>query len=140
LHFIGSLAARWRVKWRGTSQQEIAMLKKLAVLAAGLALSAPVLADRGGRHERHDGYRHHHYKHFHGHHQRARPIVVVPPPRVYYAPAPAYHYAPPPRVYYAPPPPVYYAPPPPVYYAPPPVHYGPPVPHNGISIRLHFPL
>src|SRR3990170_6986833 len=47
LHFIGSLAARWRVKWRGTSQQEIAMLKKLAVLAAGLALSAPVLADRG---------------------------------------------------------------------------------------------
>jgi hypothetical protein len=122
LHFIGSLAARSRVKWRGTSEQEVAMLKKLAVLAAGLALSAPVLADH--RHQRH------HYKHHHNHYHH-RPVVVVPPPRVIYAPAPVYHYAPPPRVYYAPPPPV--------YYAPPPAYYGPPV-QSGISVRLHFPL
>jgi len=130
LHFLGSPEVRRRVKWRGASEQEIAMLKKLILAAAGLAISAPVLADREWRHERHDGYRHHHYRHFNGHYHPRR-VVVVPPPRVYYAPAP---------VYYAPPPRVYYAPPPPVYYAPPPVHYGPPVPHNGISVRLHFPL
>ncbi|MGH8691885.1 MAG: hypothetical protein ACREUS_12755 [Burkholderiales bacterium] len=122
LHFIGSLAGAWRVKWRGTFEQELAMLKKLILAAAGLAISAPVLADREWRHERHDGYRHHHYRHFGQHYYDPRPVVVVPPP-VYYAPAPLY-YAPPPRVYYAPPPPVFY----------------PPAPHNGISIRLHFPL
>lgn len=106
------------------------MLKKLILAAAGLAISAPVLADREWRHERHGGYRDHHYRHFHRHYH-PRPVVVVPPPRVYYAPAPVYHYAPPPRVYYAPPPPV--------YYAPPPAYYGPPV-QSGISVRLHFPL
>jgi hypothetical protein len=122
LHFIGSLAALSRVKWRGTSEQEIAMLKKLAVLAAGLALSAPVLAD-GRNHDRHHGHHKHYWKHQH------RPVVVVP--RVAYTPAPVYYYAPPPRIYYAPPPRV--------YYAPPPADYGPPL-QSGISVRLHFPL
>ncbi len=93
------------------------MLKKLLVIAAGLALSAPVLADhkhhRGHHYEHHKHYGHHkHYKH----HYHARPVVVMPPPRVYYAP--------PPR---------------PVYYAPAPV-YRAPVPSSGVSIRLHFPL
>ena len=66
------------------------MLKKLAVLAAGLALSLPAFADGGGRHGRHHGhghgYRQHH--HHHGHFQH-RPVVVVPP-RVVYAPAPGF--------------------------------------------------
>jgi hypothetical protein len=91
------------------------MLKKLILVAAGLALSAPVLADH-----KHHWKHHHHYKH----HHHSRPVVVMPPPRIYYTP--------PPRV-------VYYAPPAPVYYAPPPV-YRAPVPHGGVSIRLHFPL
>ena len=101
------------------------MLKKLLVLAAGLALCAPVLAD----HKHHRAHKHHghpygHHKHY-KHHYYPRPVVVMPPPRVYYAP--------PPR-------PVYYAPPPrPVYYAPAPV-YRAPVPSSGVSIRLHFPL
>lgn len=94
------------------------MLKKLLVVAAGLALSAPVLAD--GRDHRHHDYGHHHYRP----HHHARPVVIMPPPRVYYAPAPRVVYAAPPaRVYY---------PPAPVYHAP----VGP----SGISIRLHFPL
>jgi hypothetical protein len=114
LHFIGSLAAGSRVKWHGTTNRRLPMLKKLAALAAGLVIAAPALADRG----RHEG---HHFRHHYSH----RPVVVVPAPRVVYAPAPVYYYAPPPRV-------VYYAPPAPVYY--------PPVPHSGISVRLHFPL
>lgn len=81
------------------------MLKKLILAVAGLAVSAPVLADREWRHERHEGYRHH--RHFYGHQYHPRPVVVLPPR---------------------------------VYYAPPPVYYSPPVPHNGISVRLHFPL
>jgi hypothetical protein len=93
------------------------MLKKLILALAALTIAAPVFADGGHRHPRHQ----HHWKHY-SHY--ARPIVVMPPPRVYYAP--------PPRVYYAPPPRVYYAPPRPVYHAP--------VPSSGISIRLHFPL
>ena len=96
------------------------MLKKLLVIAAGLALSVPVLAD--GRHKDHG--RHftppgHHFKH-HGH---SRPVVIMPPPRVYYAPRPR----------------VVYAPPAPVYYAPAPV-YRAPIPSSGVSIRLHLPL
>lgn len=67
------------------------MLRKLIFAAAALALSAPVLADRG-----HRGYDKQYWKRQH------RPVVVVPSPHVYYAP--------PPRVYYAPPP-VYYRPP-----------------------------
>lgn len=86
------------------------MLKKLLLIAAGLAVAAPVLADH--KHDRGHNYGHHkHYKHHHH-----RPVVVMPPPRV--------HYAPPPR---------------PVYYAPAPV-YRAPVPTSGVSIRLHFPL
>ena len=95
------------------------MLKKLILAAAALAIAAPALADdhRGrGRHYKH--HQHHHYKHFKHHYHR--PVVVMPPPRVYYAP------------------------PAPVYYAPPPVAYRPaPVysePHGQVSIRLHFPL
>jgi hypothetical protein len=127
LHFIGSLAAGSRVKWHGTTNRRLPMLKKLAALAAGLVIAAPALADRG----RHEG---HHFRHHYSH----RPVVVVPAPRVVYAPAPVY-YAPAP-VYYEPAP-VYYAPPPRVvYYAPPAPVYYPPVPHSGISVRLHFPL
>ena len=97
------------------------MLKKLILVLAGLTLAAPAFADGGHRHQRHKHHQHHsHWKH-HSHH---RPIVVMPPPRVYYAPRPRVYYAPPPRVYYAPPRPVYRA----------------PVPSSGISIRLHFPL
>ena len=87
------------------------MLKKLLIAAAGLLISAPVLADHG-----HGRYRHY-AKHPHGHY---RP-VVIPPRVVFYPPAPVYHYAPPPRVIYAPPAPVFYPP-------------------SGISIRLNFPL
>jgi len=99
------------------------MFKKLILAAAGLMIAAPVLADGGHRHQRP-----HHWKQ---HHFHSRPVIVMPPPRVYYAP--------PPHVYYAPPPRVYYAPPAPVYYAPPPV-YRAPVPQSGVSIRLHLPL
>jgi hypothetical protein len=49
-----------------------------------------------------------------GYYPPVAPVVVAPPPPVYYAPAP---------VYYAPQP-VYYAPRP-VYYAPRPVYYAP---------------
>lgn len=93
--------------------KETAMLKKVILVAAGLALSAPVLA-----HDRHRGHHSHHHSHFGNHHRHARPVVVMPPPRVYYAPRP-----------------VYVAPPAPVYYSPPPAP-----PSSGISIRLHFPL
>jgi hypothetical protein len=105
------------------------MLKKLILAAAAsvgsLALAAPALADND-----HRGHRGHHFKqhHRHHHHFDHRPVVVMPPPRVYYAPPP---------VYYAPPAPVYYAPPPVVYH-PAPV-YGA-VPESSVSIRLHFPL
>lgn len=93
------------------------MLKKLILAAAGLLIAGPVLADNGHRHDRGGhayGHRHHqhHWKHYH-----RRPVVVMPPPRVYYAPPPRVVYAPPPR---------------PIYHAP--------VPASGISIRLHFPL
>jgi hypothetical protein len=100
------------------------MLKKLMLAAAAvgsLALAAPVFA-----HDDHRGHRRHHfkhhYKHHHQHYHRDRPVVVMPPPRVYYAP----------------PAPVYYAPPP-VVYRPAPV-YSMPEPHGQVSIRLHFPL
>lgn len=112
------------------------MTKKLilgaAALAAGLTIAAPAFADRDDR--RHGHYKHqYHWKH-QGKHFAHRPIVVMPPPRAYYAPRPRVYYAPPPRAsYYAPPPRVYYAPPPrPIYHAP--------APASGISIRLHFPL
>ena len=103
------------------------MLKKLILAAAGLALTAPAFA--------HDGGRGHGWGHFDRHsHFHQRPVVVMPPPRVFYAP--------PAPVYYAPPAPVYYAPPPVVYHPAPayaPV-YPAPLPPSGVSIRLHFPL
>lgn len=104
------------------------MLKPLILAAAvgSLAVAAPAFADarhghnRGPHHFQHDKHFQHH-KHFkhpgHAHYYR-RPVVVMPPPRVYYAP------------------------PAPVYYAPPPVVYrpAPAYPASGVSIRLHFPL
>jgi hypothetical protein len=96
------------------------MLKKIVLAAAALMIAAPALADGGHRHGHKHGYKHGHY-HWKHHH---RPVVVMPPPRVYYAPAPRVYYAPPPRVVYAPPRPVYHA----------------PLPASGVSIRLHFPL
>src|SRR2546421_890812 len=97
-----------------TNSKEPAMLKKLILVAAGLAFAAPVFA--------HDGHRGHGPRH-HFHHFHPRPVVVVPAPRVYYAPAP---------VYYAPPAVVYH--PAPVYSVP---VYPAPVPQSSVSIRLH---
>ncbi len=96
------------------------MLKRLilaaAGLTAGLMIAAPALADGGHGYDQRYGYRHGH-RHHHWKHHPHRPVVVMPPPRVFYAPPPRVVYAPPPR---------------PVYY--------PPVHDSGISIRLHFPL
>jgi hypothetical protein len=75
------------------------MLKKLTILAAALAVSAPAFADRGHRghgHDRHDRrvvvHKHHYVQH--------RPAVV----HHYYRPAPrpvyVVRHAPPPRVVY----------------------------------------
>jgi len=98
------------------------MLKKLILAAAGLTLAAPAFAHDGG----HGGGRGHGWGHYRNPHFYPRPVVVMPPPRVYYAP----------------PAPVYYAPPP-VVYRPAPVYapvYPAPLPPSGVSIRLHFPL
>ena len=99
------------------------MLKKLILAASALMIAAPATAhDRAhGR-----GHHRHHFNHGpHFHHFHPRPVVVMPPPRVFYAPAPVYY------------------PPPAVVYRPAPV-YGPvypaPVPESSVSIRLHFPL
>jgi hypothetical protein len=81
LHFIGSLAALRRVKCSGTQpERRPQVFKKLAVLIAALAVSAPAFADRG--HHRGHGHRHvaHHYhvKHrpvVHHYHVRHRPVV-----------------------------------------------------------------
>jgi hypothetical protein len=73
------------------------MLKKLILAATGLALSAPVLADRG-----HRDYRHGHDRRVvvHERHVQHRPVVV----HQYYRPAPRPVYV----VRHAPPPPVVY--------------------------------
>ena len=74
------------------------MLKKLTILAAALAVSAPAFADRGHRgHDRHDRrvvvHKHHYVQH--------RPAPVV---HHYYRPAPrpvyVVRHAPPPAVVY----------------------------------------
>ena len=69
------------------------MLKKLAVLAAALAVSAPALADRGN----HYGHR---YSYAHPH----RTVVVHQPHYVVHRPAPRivhhHHYRPAPRPVY----------------------------------------
>lgn len=70
------------------------MLKKLTILAAALAVSAPAFADRGHRDQRHD-----------------RRVVVHQPHYVQHRPAPVVHhyYRPAPRSVYV----VRHAPPPP---------------------------
>ena len=72
------------------------MLKKLAVLAAALAVSAPAFADRG-----HGNGRGHAYGHGHGYGHPHR-VVVVQPHYVVHRPAPGVHhyYRPAPRPVY----------------------------------------
>src|SRR5687767_14090701 len=76
------------------------MLKKLTILAAALAVSAPAFADRGHRghgHDRHDRHvvvhKHHYVQHrpapvYHYYRPAPRPVYVVrhapPPPAVVY--------------------------------------------------------
>lgn len=100
------------------------MFKKLMFAVAALTIAAPALADRD--HDDRRGYRERHHPHWnqrYSYNHHARPVVVMPPPHVYYAP--------PPQVYYAPPPA-------PVYYAPPPAYRAPA--QSGVSIRFHLPL
>jgi hypothetical protein len=98
LHFIGSRRAGWCVKWRGTKRtKEIAMLNKLILAATGLALSAPVLADRG--HRDHGRYGHDRRVVVHERHVVHRPVVVHQ--YQYHRPAPRPVYV----VRHAPPPP-----------------------------------
>ena len=76
------------------------MLKKLTILVAALAVSAPAFADRGHRDQRHD--------------RHDRKVVVHKYHYVQHRPAPVYHYyRPAPRPVYVvrhapPPPPVVY--------------------------------
>jgi hypothetical protein len=98
LHFLGSLATPWRVKWHGTTKQGApAMLKKVALAAAALMIAAPALADPRHR-DRGHGHRHFvaHKPHYVVHH---RPVVVHRPAVVYHRPAPVY-YRPAPRPVY----------------------------------------
>ena len=84
------------------------LAKKIAVLAAAAALSAPALAD---------GYRGHKHGHGHGHYKHARTVVVQRPVVVhrYYRPAPRPVYVVHrPAPVYAPVAPVYYSRPEPV--------------------------
>jgi len=75
------------------------MLKKLTILVAALAVSAPAFADRGHRDQRHD--------------RHDRKVVVHKHHYVQHRPAPVYHYyRPAPRPVYV----VRHAPPPPVVY------------------------
>jgi hypothetical protein len=88
LHFIGSLAARGRVKCSGTQHERRAqVLKKLALVIAALAVSAPALADHRYR-DHYRGHRqvvqHYHVKH-HYYRPAPRPAVVH---HVYHRPAP----------------------------------------------------
>ena len=77
------------------------MLKKLTILAAALAVSAPAFADRGHRgHDRHDRHDRRVVVHKH-HYVQHRPAPVV---HHYYRPAPRPVYV----VRHAPPPPVVY--------------------------------
>jgi len=76
------------------------MLKKLTILAAALAVSAPAFADRGHRGHGHDRHDRHVVVHKH-HYVQHRPAPVV---HHYYRPAPRPVYV----VRHAPPPPVVY--------------------------------
>jgi hypothetical protein len=91
LHFIGSLGGRSRVKCAGVNfERSLAMLKKLAVLAAALAVSAPAFADRG-----HRDHRYGHYYNAPTHRTVVRHVYhrPAPPPRrvvvVHHVPRPA---------------------------------------------------
>ena len=102
------------------------MFKKLVLAAAALAISAPVLADPHRKSfDRSHFDRGNHYGHRNVVRHVHRPVVVMPPPRVFYAP--------PPRVVYAP---VYR--PAPVYYPAPAYHS--PAPYGGISISFNIPF
>ena len=79
------------------------LAKKLGVLVAAAAISAPALADRGNHYGHRNGHRpvvqHYVVKHrpvVHHYHYRPapRPVVVVHRPApVYYQPAPVYYHA-----------------------------------------------
>ncbi len=77
------------------------MLKKLALAAVALVISAPALADRDHRRHGHEKHRYqvtHHYHHAPRpvvHHYRPAPqrvVVVHRPQPVYYQPAPVYYH------------------------------------------------
>jgi hypothetical protein len=75
------------------------MLKKLALAAVALAISAPAFADRGHRsHDKHHVVHKHHYVTHrpvvHHYYQPAprRVVVVHQPQPVYYQPAPVYYH------------------------------------------------
>jgi hypothetical protein len=95
LHFIGLLSKPGSVKCSGTQlERRPQMLKKLAVLAAALAVSAPALADRGPSNGRGHAYGH-----------APRTVVVYKQPQyVVHRPAPRvvhhYQYRPAPRPVY----------------------------------------
>jgi hypothetical protein len=83
------------------SPKEAAVLKKLALAAVALAISAPAFADRGHRshgHKHHVVHKNHYVKHrpvvHHYHYQPAprRVVVVHRPQPVYYQPAPVYYH------------------------------------------------
>jgi hypothetical protein len=70
------------------------LAKKIAVLAAALAVSAPAFADRGHRDHRH--VHHYHVKHRPVvHHYHYRPVYRPAPRPVYvvHQPRPVYHYS-----------------------------------------------
>ncbi len=79
------------------------MLKKLALAAIALVISAPALADRDHRRHGHDKHRYHVKHHYHHaprpvvHHYHYRPapqrvVVVHQPQPIYYQPAPVYYH------------------------------------------------
>jgi hypothetical protein len=76
------------------------MLKKLALAAIALAISAPAFADRehrGHGHKHHVVYQHHYVTHrpvvYHYYQPAPQPVVVVHRPQpVYYQPAPVYYH------------------------------------------------
>jgi hypothetical protein len=99
------------------------MMKKLVLVAAGLALATPALAE--GWHRGHDKHRAQPQRHAQHHFRPAhRPVVIHHAPRVIHR----HHYQP-----------VAYS-----YYPPPPVAYYPPVASfpiaSGLSLSFTLPL
>lgn len=100
--------------------------KKLAIAAAALAVSGAALAHPPHWAPAH-GWHAKQYKHYKHQYYAPRPVVVVPPPHVYYVPRPVYYPAP-----------AYY--PAPVYH-PAPVYYPAPAPVSpSVSIGIRLPL